>query len=82
MSEEVKARKLGQDDEGNWDDKRVASWILLFASIGTFVYGLFFSVSNGIDPDTVLDYGRVMLWPAIVGLIGSVVEKFSARKGG
>ncbi len=75
MSDQVQKKTgIAHDDDGNVDDKRVAGWILLFASIGLAVASI---VVKGNPPS--VDIIRTFLF-ASVGLLGATVaEKFGKR---
>ena len=76
MSDQVRKKTgIAHDDEGNVDDRRVAGWILLFASIGLALA----SIVVKSNPPSV-DIVRAFLLSS-VGLFGSTVaEKFKRQQ--
>lgn len=74
MSEVKKDTGLGHDDDGNWDDRRIAGWILLVASIGLAAYGV--HVDAQFTPQI---FSPAIL--AVVGLFGSTVAEKFGKKG-
>jgi hypothetical protein len=64
---------IGRDDDGNVDDKRIAGWILFFATLALAGFGVFR------DSATSVELVRVLIWPAM-GLLGlGVAEKFRKK---
>lgn len=74
MDEENKLPKdtgIGHDDDGNVDDRRIAGWIMLVASIAFAIVGILRDSSISVQ---VFNAGIL----AAVGLLGSTVaEKFA-----
>jgi hypothetical membrane protein len=70
---EEKRKKLGQDDDGQLDDKRVAGWILFIATLALAVFGVFK------DSTTSVELVRVLIWPAMALLGIGVAEKFRKK---
>jgi hypothetical protein len=61
---------LGHDDDGNWDDKRVAGWIMLVLIIGLAVWGAWREVEYAIE------LVRILIWPSMILMGAAVAEKF------
>jgi hypothetical protein len=72
--------KLGQDDDGNLDDKRVAGWVLFAVFLGLVIYGVAFQSPE--SAGVTMEYSRMTLWASVTALGIGVVEKFSAKRGG
>lgn len=67
------AQGLFRDDDGNLDDRRIAGWILLGVVIALSYSGGFRGSAQAVE------LVRILVWPAIALMAGTVAEKFGKK---
>lgn len=74
MSDEVKRTGIGHDDDGNVDDKRVASWLMLAIAAGMGIYAITLS-----EAGSATELVQAFLLAGVGLMAPTVAEKFRKR---